>query len=109
MSALFPPDFFKKKKFSFLEKKAVSPCVVLSVHLYLPGRFDSRAENSHEECEHVYLHVYEFLEAFRARRGRYVRTSDHKTLYSFSCFFVCIFHLSLFCSKNQYDCARAKL
>ena len=79
-----------KSFFFSREKSSVSPplCRVLSVHLYLPGRFDSRPENSHEGCEHVCVHGYEFLEAFMARRGRYVRTSDHKTLYSFSCFFL---------------------
>ena len=54
---------------------------------YLLGCNDFRAENSHEEYERVCVHVYEFLEAFSARRGRYVHTSDYKILFPVSRFF----------------------
>ena len=40
--------------------------------MYLLGRDDSRAENSHEEHEGIHVHVCEILGAFRARRRRYV-------------------------------------
>jgi hypothetical protein len=49
------------------------PCFFISVHLlYLLGRDDSRAENSHEEHEGIHVRACEILGAFRARRRRYV-------------------------------------
>ena len=58
----------------FVQNTSVfSPGIVISVHLlYLLGRDDSRAENSHEEHEGIHVHVCEILGAFRARRRRYV-------------------------------------
>jgi len=49
------------------------PCIVISAHLlYLLGRDDSRAENSHEEHEGIHVRACEILGAFRARCRRYV-------------------------------------
>ena len=58
----------------FVQNASVfSPCFVISVNLlYLLGRDDSRAENSHEEHEGINVHVCEISGAFRGRRRRYV-------------------------------------
>ena len=70
-----------------LVKSSVFPYILISTHLYLLCRDDSRAEISREEHEHIYVHVYKFSGVFIAGHGRYAYASDHKTLY-FPCFFV---------------------
>ena len=47
---------------------------------HLLGCDDFRAENAREEHAHTYIRAHEFSGAFRSRRGRCVRASDHKTL-----------------------------
>ena len=63
-----------------LVKSSVFPYILISTHLYLLVRDDSRAEISREEQEHAYVLVYEFSGAFMAWHGRYAYASDHKTL-----------------------------
>ena len=66
LASIFCAEFSYKMRVFF-------PCFFISVHLlYLLGRDDSRAENSHEEHEGIHVHVCEILGAFRARRRRYV-------------------------------------
>ena len=59
-----------------LVKSSVFPYIVISIHLYLRGHIDSRAENSHEEHKHICVHVHEFSEAFIANHRRYMYTSE---------------------------------
>ena len=75
LASIFCAEFSYKMRVFF-------PCIVISVHLlYLLGRDDSRAENSHEEHEGIHVHVCEISGAFRARRRRYVSL--------FFCFCLC--------------------
>jgi hypothetical protein len=78
----------KKSRVHFLcgifvhNSSVFSPGIVTSAHLlYLLGRDDSRAENSHEEHEGIHVRACEILGAFRARRRRYVSL--------FFCFCLC--------------------
>ena len=82
-----------------LVKSSVFPYILISTHLYLLCRDDSRAEISREEHEHIYVHVYKFSGVFIAGHGRYAYASDHKTLY-FPCF-LCIFNLSFNCALHS--------
>ena len=75
-----------------LVKSSVSPYILISTHLYLLCRDDSRAEISREEHGHIYVRVYKISGAFIPRHRRYAYASDHKTLY-FPCF-LCVFSTS---------------
>ena len=75
-----------------LVKSSVSPYILISTHLYLLIRDDSRAEISQEEHGHIYVHVYKFSGAFIPIHRRYENASDHKTL-DFPSFF-CVFSTS---------------
>ena len=66
-----------------LVKSSVSPYILISTHLYLLCRDDSRAEISREEHGHIYVRVYKISGAFIPRHRRYAYASDHKTLYFF--------------------------
>ena len=70
-----------------LVKSSVSPHILISTHLYLLCRDDSRAKISREEHGHIYVRVYKISGAFIPSHRRYAYASDHKTLY-FPCFFV---------------------
>ena len=70
-----------------LVKSSVFPYILISTHLYLLVRGDSRAENSHGKHKHINVHMYEFSGAFIPIHRRYAYASDHKTAI-FPCFFV---------------------
>ena len=89
-----------------LVKSSVSPYILISTHLYLLCRDDSRAEISREEHGHIYVRVYKISGAFIPRHRRYAYASDHKTLY-FPCFF-CVFFTSpsTVPSTHQQNCTK---
>ena len=75
-----------------LVKSSVSPYILISTHLYLLIRDDSRAEISQEEHGHIYVHVYKFSGAFIPIHRRYENASDHKT--AIFSLFLCVFFTS---------------
>jgi len=70
-----------------LVKSSVFPYILISTHLYLLGRDESRAVNSYGNQIHIYVHMYEFSGAFIPILRRYAYGSDHKTAI-FPCFCV---------------------
>ena len=80
-----------------LVKSSVCPYILISKHLYLLVRDDSRAEISREEHGHIYVRAYKFSGAFVPMHRRYAYASDHKTLDfpSFSVYFPPLLQLCL--------------
>ena len=80
-----------------LVKSSVCRYILISTHLYLLVRDDSRAEISREEHGHIYVRAYKFSGAFVPMHRRYAYASDHKTLDfpSFSVYFPPLLQLCL--------------
>ena len=89
-----------------LVKSSVSPYILISTHLYLLIRDDSRAEISQEEHGHIYVHVYKFSGAFIPIHRRYENASDHKT--AIFSLFLCVFSTSpsTVPSTHQQNCTK---
>ena len=90
-----------------LVKSSVFPYILLSTHLYLLCRDDSRAEILRKEHGHMYVQVYKFSGVFIPIHRRYAYASDHKTAI-FSCFF-CVFFTSLPTVPSTHQQNRPKM